>query len=100
IYRANPLIPILGPPLYLRMAFRAGYNARHVAEEGRMRHVVERSQHGGHIPECRTLDAPLSQRAVEVALEIRDQPVAAREQNIGQVKIPMIADAIARKPRI
>ena len=67
--------------------------------------VVERAEHPGDVPEGRTLDPPLAERPRGFALEVDDDEVAPRPEDLAEVVVavdpdPLPADPVAGQDRV
>ena len=55
---------------------------------------MERAEHAGHIANGRSLDPPLGQRPGRFSLEIDDDVILARVQNLPQMEVAMDSGAL------
>ena len=63
----------------------------------RVRRVVERAQHAGHVAQRRALDPPLAERPRRLALEVDDHEVVAGVEHLAEVVVAVAADAHRRE---
>src|ERR1019366_10656754 len=83
-----------------RRILRADDGVLRLAEQQRVRGVMERSQHACDIAQRAALDAALAQRPGRLAFEIDDDEVVASLQNLPEVVVAMNADAKTAHPAI
>src|SRR5262249_32279763 len=65
------------------------------AEENRVRHAIERTDHRGQVPRRVPFDSPLADRYLRITLEVDDHEIVARVHQLTQMIIAVAADAPA-----
>src|SRR6266404_384916 len=100
--RAHRAVPEPRPRLQGGNVFRT--RPGHRAEQGRVRRVVEGSQHSRDIPKGGALEPPDAEGPGRLALEVDDDQVLARVEDLPETVIPMATEVnrgdlpIAKQP--
>ena len=94
----DPGLPEPGPGREDRQVLRPHARRPDAAGEGLGGRVMEGSDHRGHVPEGRPLEAALADRPLRVALEVPDQEVLPRVQQALEAIVAVAPDTAPRAP--
>src|SRR5438270_11334772 len=92
---APPPIPELRSTLDGRSILGTDHRVLRLAEQHRVRRIMERTQHPGHVAQRAALDAALAQWPRRFALKVNDDEVVAGMQHLAEMIVAVRANTQA-----